>query len=589
MRHSRFFDAFLITLILALSACDDLLYNAQTNDNVTSDLAQMVSDELRDVTAGLGTLTEYCGSDNTNPAAEDAYSAALPGALSLLLNDPGVQDFDFETLREIFRQGAAYSDVQFYPGDTEMFVAAIKSFVCMASTERPENWDIYVMNRRGERWLVGKMGNSPSPQNIQWAGDRWLMVYILPQWGGQVTPRLWQVQQDGGGWKVTSDFSLAGIMTRWPTLVLDDSYRRIRLRIRTYNPNLPPCTLEPAQLEGAELFYYDVDTVLEWQGETYAVVDEAVTTINVGRGQTSADIIWTTLDLATLECINLGAQARLAQSIRNDLPIKPDASVPQADPCQPDFDASMVDDYNQAQIQVLAQLLAEPEAQSLNADDLAAAFNRVAEVRTFVKGDDNFLAAIPAWTPQCAPGRSSGGPLLLAVINRRGEIWPLQTLHSNQGWGAFIQPQWAEDRWLAVVNNDAATLCHYCYSIWEIRQEGDDWTFKSLLDLGTTMDGNSQWVTTPQLTLLDSYRHIALNLSPDYIEPPCTFTPSIQPELYMIWREIRREYQWNPEGYQQIAETDIETHVVINAIDELGRHTYRQLDDWQAYCIQPSS
>jgi hypothetical protein len=577
-----FFKA-MLAFALLLGACDSIPA-FQTPPTTEQTLVETVADELRAVTEGLGTLTTGCGSMNANPPAEEAYTAALHGALVHLLADPRAQNFDFEKLRDIFLQGTPYTDVYFYPGDGDTFIVSLRRFVCMASTERPQTWTIYVMNRRGDSWLIGRVGNTPRYEQVQWAGDRWVMLHSTPEYSGYADPRLLQVARQGDGWGVVADFPLDGIVNSWPNVLLDEGYERIRLRISTYNPATPPCTLEQSQTEGAEHFYYDVDTVLEWDGTRYAVVDEMVARVSTGRETVGGDVAWTRLDGATLDCINLGVGARLAEFIRDDVPFKPDpAVIPHADPCYPDFDRGLVDTYHAALVGALAQMMAHPEAQSLSAEELAAAFSRVSDVRALVEGDGYFLTAIPGWTPQCSAGRHIGSTVLLSVINSQGDIWPLEPLHGAEGRGPSIAPQWAGDRWMAVVNNNART-CAFCWSIWQIKQEGDGWTVSSLLDFGRDGDVFEEWVNAPELTLLDGYERIALNLSPQYVEPQCTFSQWVQPDLYMTWQEIRREYVWDAEGYQQVDETNVATHVVISAPDLLGRRTYQQLANWEAFC-----
>jgi hypothetical protein len=571
-----------LLLALMLSACADLI-DASINNTPEQALIEQVSAEMALLKDGLGTLRDYCGSVNTNPPAEDAYTAALPGVMSHLLADARSRNFSFEQLRHIFILGAQYTDVYFYPSDeTDNFLVAIRSFVCMASTERPSHYVMFVMNRKGESWRIGSVGFSPDYSQVKWAGDRWVVVYDQPDQTIINDLRLWHIGTDGDGWHVTLDFPLESDGA--PSLWLDENYQRIRLRFLRYGSDPPLCDIDPALTDDASYVQYVIDKTLIWENDTYRQIDEAVVQARIGDGITTTPE--TQVEGDQLMCVNLGAEARLAESIRADIPIPPDRSMPHANPCETDYDPTLVEDYNTAIVRALAKMLTEPEAQGMDTAQLQTAFNRVATVYALFEGSENYLAVFIPFDLLCAPGSRYIPPIVLYGIEADGNFTRLDmpdgTFYGING----IEPHWVEDRWVTLVNNNV-NLCQYCYAIWHIIPAESGWTVTSALKLGEVMNGGEAWLNRPKLELVDGYNEITLTLQPQYIDPPCTFDAETTENIYMIWRTIRREYALEDGIYQLKDETPLETHVVLYAPDDRDSNTppYVEPERWQDLCV----
>jgi hypothetical protein len=277
----------------------------------------------------------------------------------------------------------------------------------------------------------------------------------------------------------------------------------------------------------------------------------------------------------------LTAESWFSRAIRDEIPPRPAANLPHANPCSPDFDQGLVDAYNDSLPRALAHMLSQAVAQKLSPDMLKEAFRSGTNGTApslLVQGSDYFLAAFQLFRLVCAPGSRTASNYNLYVLNREGSYWGVDPVYNWDGSRfPFGGIQWAGNGWLAIISQE---YCVTCFAVWKIAPTQAGWSREKVLDI------EGEWYTAPELTLSESDQRFVLNLQPRYLYShlPCTFVPEIQTKLYLSWQKVRRVYERIDATYQQVNEEIVATHVLISAVDENGYSTYRELEDWEDYC-----
>jgi len=266
------------------------------------------------------------------------------------------------------------------------------------------------------------------------------------------------------------------------------------------------------------------------------------------------------------------------------MPPKPDRILPHTEPCADDYDPTLVEAYNEALIDSLARMLAEPGARDLSNEQLGYIFKtHTGEYfpPDLFRGGDFILVGLHMHRLNCFTTKWDRSERRIFVMDWLGNRWYIDTIY-GAGHGSSLQAQWAGDRWLAMINNNGENLCQECYNLWHITQSSEDWSATSLLEIRQTTG-------SPPITQLNGYRRIVLDVRYQHVPHPCTFKPLIAPDVYMVWKTARQEYWWSPAGYQLVDEEDASFHVVIRMLDNVGLYTtYRLLPDWPKACL-PSS
>jgi hypothetical protein len=228
----------------------------------------------------------------------------------------------------------------------------------------------------------------------------------------------------------------------------------------------------------------------------------------------------------------------------------------------------------------IADLLANPNLQSLNMEDLSYIVNegvqrantipnnKIGRTSFYNMGPEDYIL-VSVGQLWCYVGSHHYTPTnKLTVFSRSGEFWSIDTSQRTEEY-------WLDDEWIVLADLTSSGISgEYHLELWQITQQSGSWR-KIVVDTFLFPERASFASIGGNL--------VTLYVSRPVVEPPCEFTEEIQNSLDHMDGHFRRTYKKVNGVYTLLVETLVEVNITITRPNT--EQYYYPLENWEDYCI----